>query len=161
MTLSKRAGYRPTWRALARRAETGPATITDKRGGQIMKRVIVMFVGALAVCGLAASAHAANKCQGAKIKDAGKKASCLAGLYAKDTAAGGGIDDHHLIAMHDPAVRGGDYYGPGGPWEMRGHPRRVRSNARSHDADLQRRLWEESERLTGVTFPLEAGAASR
>ena len=57
-----------------------------------MKRVIVMFVGALAVCGLAASAHAANKCQGAKIKDAGKKASCLAGLYAKDTAAGGGID---------------------------------------------------------------------
>src|SRR5215472_16764129 len=57
-----------------------------------MKRVTVMFVGALAVCGLAASAHAANKCQGAKIKDAGKKASCLAGLYSKQAAAGGTID---------------------------------------------------------------------
>ncbi len=37
---------------------------------------------------------------------------------------------------------------------MRGHPKRVRSNARSHDAGVQRHLWEESERLTGVTFPV-------
>jgi len=59
-----------------------------------------------------------------------------------------------LRAAVDPAARGGDYFGPGGLWEMRGHPRRVQSNPLSHDAGLQHRLWVESERLTGVTFPV-------
>src|SRR5215472_10574748 len=57
-----------------------------------MRKYTVTLVGAFALCGVAAGAHAQNKCQGAKIKDAGKKASCLAGLYAKQAAAGGTID---------------------------------------------------------------------
>jgi len=59
-----------------------------------------------------------------------------------------------LRAAADPRVRGGEYYGPGGLFEMRGYPRRVRSSARSHDESVQRRLWRESERLTGVTFAI-------
>jgi NAD(P)-dependent dehydrogenase (short-subunit alcohol dehydrogenase family) len=59
-----------------------------------------------------------------------------------------------LRAAVDPAARGGEYYGPGGWMEMRGFPRRVESSGRSHDAGAQRRLWERSEELTGVRYPL-------
>lgn len=59
-----------------------------------------------------------------------------------------------LRAAVDPGVSGGEYYGPGGLFEMHGYPKRVESSARSHDAAVQRRLWQESERLTGVTFPV-------
>ncbi len=59
-----------------------------------------------------------------------------------------------LRAAVDPAASGGDYYGPAGLGEFTGHPTRVESSARSHDIDLQRRLWEESERLTGVIYRL-------
>ena len=59
-----------------------------------------------------------------------------------------------LRAAVDPRVHGGEYYGPGGLFEMRGYPRRVRSSARSHDESVQRRLWRESERLTGVRFAI-------
>jgi NAD(P)-dependent dehydrogenase (short-subunit alcohol dehydrogenase family) len=59
-----------------------------------------------------------------------------------------------LRAATDPAVTGGQYYGPGGFQEMRGHPVLVSSTARSHDEDVQRRLWAVSEELTGVTFPV-------
>lgn len=53
-----------------------------------------------------------------------------------------------------PDVEGGQYYGPSGPVQLTGYPVRVESSARSHDASAQRRLWQESERLTGVTYPL-------
>ncbi len=59
-----------------------------------------------------------------------------------------------LRAATDPAARGGEYYGPDGRLEMKGHPRRVEPNARARDEDAQRRLWAESERLTGVTYPV-------
>ncbi|HLY37033.1 MAG TPA: hypothetical protein VKU61_03285, partial [Candidatus Binatia bacterium] len=59
-----------------------------------MRRLTVMLVGAFALCGVATGAHAQamNKCQGAKIKDAGKKASCLAGLQAKAEATSTTVD---------------------------------------------------------------------
>jgi NAD(P)-dependent dehydrogenase (short-subunit alcohol dehydrogenase family) len=57
-----------------------------------------------------------------------------------------------LRAATDPAARGGEYYGPPGRLQFTGPPARVESNDRSHDMDAQRRLWEESERLTGVAY---------
>jgi len=57
-----------------------------------------------------------------------------------------------LRAAVDPAARGGDYYGPGGRSEYTGHPTRVASSARSRDPVAQRRLWEVSEQLTGVSY---------
>lgn len=59
-----------------------------------------------------------------------------------------------LRAATDPGVIGGQYYGPGGLFELRGHPTAVRSSAMSHDEGLQQRLWEASEKLTGIAFPI-------
>lgn len=59
-----------------------------------------------------------------------------------------------LRAATDPAVLGGQYYGPGRLREMRGHPKVVASSDRSHDVEVQRRLWSVSEELTGVSFPV-------
>jgi NAD(P)-dependent dehydrogenase (short-subunit alcohol dehydrogenase family) len=63
-----------------------------------------------------------------------------------------------LRAATDPAARGGEYYGPGGRFEFTGPPVRVESSARSHDVADQRRLWEVSERLTGVGYDALAHA---
>ncbi len=59
-----------------------------------------------------------------------------------------------LRAATDPGVEGGQYYGPDGLGEQRGHPKVVSSSAQSHDEDLQHRLWTVSEELTGVTYPV-------
>ena len=59
-----------------------------------------------------------------------------------------------LRAATDPAVAGGQYYGPERFRELQGHPTLVESSARSHDADAQRRLWAASEDLTGVEYPV-------
>jgi NAD(P)-dependent dehydrogenase (short-subunit alcohol dehydrogenase family) len=59
-----------------------------------------------------------------------------------------------LRAATDPTVLGGQYYGPDGFREVRGHPTLVESSTQSHDTDTQRRLWTASEDLTGVTYPV-------
>ncbi len=59
-----------------------------------------------------------------------------------------------LRAATDPGAHGGEYYGPSGFMELKGSPVVVKSTARSHDEAKQKRLWEESERLTGVTHPV-------
>jgi NAD(P)-dependent dehydrogenase (short-subunit alcohol dehydrogenase family) len=59
-----------------------------------------------------------------------------------------------LRAATDPAVVGGQYYGPDGFLEGRGHPVLVKSSARSHETETQQRLWQISEDLTGVTYPV-------
>ena len=59
-----------------------------------------------------------------------------------------------LRAATDPNARSGQYYGPDGRGEQRGHPKVIDSSAKSHDEDLQRRLWCASEDLTGVPFPI-------
>jgi NAD(P)-dependent dehydrogenase (short-subunit alcohol dehydrogenase family) len=59
-----------------------------------------------------------------------------------------------LRAATDPAVLGGQYYGPGGRGEARGYPEVVTSSPQSYDLALQQRLWSVSEDLTGVGFPV-------
>ncbi|MEU4242502.1 SDR family NAD(P)-dependent oxidoreductase [Actinoplanes sp. NPDC026619] len=59
-----------------------------------------------------------------------------------------------LRAATDPAVAGGQYYGPDGLGEVRGHPRLVASSPESHDVAVQQRLWAVSEKLTSVEFPI-------
>jgi len=63
-----------------------------------------------------------------------------------------------LRAATDPGALGGQYYGPDGLGQQKGHPKLVTSNERSYDIELQRRLWTVSEELTGVTFPVLQGA---
>ena len=61
-----------------------------------------------------------------------------------------------LYAATSPDARGGDYIGPDGFMENYGHPRKTRSTARSHDRAVATRLWEVSEQLTSVRYPLPA-----
>ena len=59
-----------------------------------------------------------------------------------------------LRAATDPTVIGGQYYGPDGFRELRGHPTVVPSSRRSHETDTQQRLWTVSEELTRVDYPI-------
>ncbi|OBG06521.1 hypothetical protein A5772_19240 [Mycolicibacter sinensis] len=58
-----------------------------------------------------------------------------------------------LRAATDPQALGGQYFGPDGFTQGRGHPTVVKSSRKSHDVDAQQRLWAVSEELTGVVFP--------
>jgi len=60
-----------------------------------------------------------------------------------------------LYASTAPDVRGGDYYGPGGFLNMRGPPEKQSSSEASYDKEDARRLWNESEALTGVSYEFQ------
>jgi NAD(P)-dependent dehydrogenase (short-subunit alcohol dehydrogenase family) len=59
-----------------------------------------------------------------------------------------------LRAALDPAVKGGEYFGPGGFREFKGNPVIVNSNAISKDKVKAQQLWEVSEKLTKFKFPI-------
>ena len=54
---------------------------------------------------------------------------------------------------------GDTYVGPDGLGEQRGHPKVVGRSGAARDTQTAARLWEASERLTGVTFPLTPAVA--
>jgi NAD(P)-dependent dehydrogenase (short-subunit alcohol dehydrogenase family) len=51
-------------------------------------------------------------------------------------------------------AEGGQYYGSAGFFETRGYPELVHPTRLAQDPAVAARLWEESEKLTGVVFPL-------
>jgi NAD(P)-dependent dehydrogenase (short-subunit alcohol dehydrogenase family) len=55
---------------------------------------------------------------------------------------------------------GGSYVGPGGFQEQRGHPALASRTSAAQDTETARKLWDLSEELTGVRFPLTGAAAS-
>lgn len=57
-----------------------------------------------------------------------------------------------LRAALDREAANGDYFGPGGLMEVRGHPKKVASNRRSQDREMAAHLWDRSAELTGVRF---------
>jgi len=65
------------------------------------------------------------------------------------SAEGGALPS--LYAATAPDVRSGDYYGPALA-ELRGAPKQVGRSAAARDDAVARQLWQESERLTGVTY---------
>lgn len=73
-------------------------------------------------------------------------------LIAQSDAAGAWPS---LYAATMPDVRPGDYWGPALA-EIRGTPKRVGRSAAAQDDAVARRLWEVSEKLTGVTYDLPA-----
>jgi NAD(P)-dependent dehydrogenase (short-subunit alcohol dehydrogenase family) len=77
--------------------------------------------------------------------------NAVAGVIAQSAAAGALPS---LRAATDPAVLGGQYYGPANLAQWRGAPVVVASSDRSYDLEQQRRLWTVSEELTKVTFPV-------
>jgi NAD(P)-dependent dehydrogenase (short-subunit alcohol dehydrogenase family) len=53
-------------------------------------------------------------------------------------------------------IPGNSFAGPGGFLEQRGAPKLVERSAAAQDVEVARRLWDVSEELTGVRFPLGA-----
>ncbi len=49
-------------------------------------------------------------------------------------------------------VIGGDYFGPGGPFEMTGPPAKAYMSKHARNDENAKRLWELSERRTGVRY---------
>jgi len=59
-----------------------------------------------------------------------------------------------LRAAVDSQVKGGEYYGPDGKREMKGYPVIVDSTLAAKDKVSARMLWEASEKLTGIVYPV-------
>lgn len=58
-----------------------------------------------------------------------------------------------LRATVDPEVKGGEYFNPGGRRNT-GYPVRAESSEASYNEKDAKKLWEISEELTGVSYPL-------
>jgi len=65
-----------------------------------------------------------------------------------------------LYAATYPDVPGGSYVGPDGPAEMRGYPTLVQPTNKAKDAEVAKRLWQISEKLTGVRYDMLETAAA-
>lgn len=59
-----------------------------------------------------------------------------------------------LYAATSPAAVGGAFYGPKGPGHLGGAPAAQKLYSRLRSAEEAARVWEESERLTRVPFPV-------
>jgi NAD(P)-dependent dehydrogenase (short-subunit alcohol dehydrogenase family) len=57
-----------------------------------------------------------------------------------------------LFAATSPAAIPCGYYGPSGFYELKGHPVPAKIAPAAKDLSLSKRLWTETERLTGVSF---------
>ena len=66
-----------------------------------------------------------------------------------------------LYAATAAGVKRGDYIGPDGPLEFRGHPVRVQPRHSARDEALAAELWKLSEAQTGVHYPLLAAPARK
>jgi len=66
------------------------------------------------------------------------------------SAAGGALPT--LYAALGADIQGGDYCGPRSMGEMRGDPVKVGSNRRSRSLEVAARLWQESQKMTGVAY---------
>jgi NAD(P)-dependent dehydrogenase (short-subunit alcohol dehydrogenase family) len=65
-----------------------------------------------------------------------------------------------LYAATSPDARGGAYYGPDGPGELRGRPTVAKMPSQAMSASAAERLWSLSEKLTGAVYPAAAVAAA-
>ena len=75
-------------------------------------------------------------------------------LIAQDENAGAEPTLYAALAE----IPGNSYAGPGGFMEQRGAPKLVGRTKAAMDMDVARRLWDVSEQLTGVSYPLSAAA---
>jgi NAD(P)-dependent dehydrogenase (short-subunit alcohol dehydrogenase family) len=65
-----------------------------------------------------------------------------------------------LFAATSPQARGGGYYGPDHPLGLRGPVAEARVSHRGRDTAVAARLWDVSETLTGVRWPVSLEEAA-
>jgi NAD(P)-dependent dehydrogenase (short-subunit alcohol dehydrogenase family) len=109
--------------------------------------------GHVAVKSLAAHpGYAATKLQSAAAPMLDRLVMKASNLLMAQSADMGALPS--LYAATQPRLEGGSYIGPDGIGEFRGHPHLATPNAAARDEQTAARLWEISERLTGVPFAL-------
>lgn len=79
-----------------------------------------------------------------------ERISKLLGPIASQSAAGGALPT--LYAATSPSAEGGVMYGPDGFYEMKGAPKLAKIVPDARDKAVWRRLWDASEKLTGVSL---------
>jgi NAD(P)-dependent dehydrogenase (short-subunit alcohol dehydrogenase family) len=84
----------------------------------------------------------------------GRTAMRVLNAVVSQSAADGALPS--LFAATDASVMSGEYFGPDGLFEARGHPRRTGRSNRARDPITAERLWDVSEELTGVHIELRA-----
>jgi NAD(P)-dependent dehydrogenase (short-subunit alcohol dehydrogenase family) len=103
--------------------------------------------------------YASTNLQSAGPRMAGSKfmenAAALLTRVMSQPAAMGALPT--IYAAVHPAVEPAGYYGPDGFQELWGHPKKVPSTSRSHDAGVASALWDVSADLTGVRWESLAG----
>ena len=91
--------------------------------------------------------HKGPEMEGSKLQ--GMFMSMGKGIFAQ-TASMGALPT--LRAALDPAALSGDYFGPGGIFEIAGYPVKVGTSARARDEASGKQLWERSVALTHVDY---------
>jgi NAD(P)-dependent dehydrogenase (short-subunit alcohol dehydrogenase family) len=79
--------------------------------------------------------------------------SAVGNRFLAQDADGGALPTLYAAAADIP---GNSFAGPAGFMEWRGGAKLVKRTAAAQDMDVARRLWDVSEHLTGVRFPLSA-----
>ena len=87
---------------------------------------------------------------GTHTENAMQQVVTLGNRVGAQSAAAGALPTLYAATM--PGAVSGDYYGPSGPLESRGAPRRVGSSRASRDETVARELWTLAEKLTGVGY---------
>lgn len=75
--------------------------------------------------------------------------SYFGGLVFSDMARGA---ESIIHAALDLSVKGGDYFGPSGLFEVKGKPKKVDSNKKSKNEQLAREIWQYAEEATGFLY---------
>jgi len=83
--------------------------------------------------------------------------SRLAAPLFAQSPAGGALPQ--LYAATSPEAEKAGYYGPSGLFELKGPPGKSTISNKATDTAVARRLWDVSEQLTGVAYPVLARAA--
>lgn len=79
------------------------------------------------------------------------KMSHLSDRFIGQSDAMGALPQLYAATM--PDVRPDDYFGPDGLAEQRGYPKRVGRSSAASDPTAGSRLWKESEKMTGISYP--------
>ena len=108
------------------------------------------------IAGAAHPGYAATDIQATATRAAGRRltarVTALADRVVGQSPAMGALPS--LYAATSPHMVSGMLIGPDGLFELWGHPQAVVPGKRAQDTEVARRLWQVSEELTGVTFPV-------
>jgi NAD(P)-dependent dehydrogenase (short-subunit alcohol dehydrogenase family) len=142
--------YKPMWQAYAQ------AKLADSIFAFELQRRLTA-AGSPIICTAAHPGYAITNLQ-VTIKGGfmGLITSILTPIASQD-AAHGALPT--LMAAVGPDVTPGGYYGPDRFFELKGYPVAVPIPKAAQDGVVARRLWDESEQLTGVSFGVLSKAA--